>query len=147
MPPAGRAPLGGHPFALGDAIHPPDLAQALEPAQNLMQMVEVVDLDREARDGHAIALHAGRYRAHAGLELREYAHDVLEQLRTVLGFDLDLDRVQVFFFNVPLRLQYAIGGCVHVRNIRTIRSMRANAAADRHIPHDRIDRHRRATLG
>ena len=67
-------------------------------------MIEIADLHGQARDGDAVLAHARVHRTHLRLELREDGHDVLQQLRTVVGFDLDVDAVREAGIVEPLRL-------------------------------------------
>ena len=73
-----------------------------------MQVIEVANLHGEAGDGHAVLAHARVDRAHLRLQLGEDGHDVLQQLRAVVGFDFDVDRVR----RDRRRRSTATAGCV-----------------------------------
>src|SRR5579871_5555171 len=109
-------------------------------------MIEIADLHGQTRYGHAVPAYARVYAADLRLELREYRHDVLKQLRSIVGLDLDVDAVRETGVVEPLRLQNAFGRRAHVSDVRAVGAVHAHAAADRHVADDRVSRHGRAAF-
>src|SRR4051812_24555259 len=123
--------------------HRVDVSQA---ADALAELLAVSHLDDEPVLDHRVLGRAERLDdVDAGLG--EGSREILEQAGAIPGVDLELDPVGGRVVALPLDLGEALGRALERAHVLAVLAVDRDAAPQRHVPDDRIARHRPAALG